>query len=457
MEFRFKTNSDARIMTAVDIPYPVDISCILCNRATTDATRFNCCSCAATYHISCATHNSKYVIENGMNATSCYSIHNIKKWINAIYEKPNTMKLTVSKPSFAQIDTYIQDKISLRVGFINPRWPRRTFRDLLILWNSGFTDGYMVRCKNCGHNLEFYGNNSRFLSIDRFFDFINSACYIVPIAAMGLGISALSLITMAGVLSMNFGWFPDIMRDEPTDLNILTLLFVPHTFYSLVSSKVSFFSLLSSCVLFQFYMGIPIVGITSHIKKFLQYKILAKLIYHLTFNKYYYESFIDTPPALYGVKLRIEDAWDIQYYRNQYQEDDIAANTRLGIFGKIKKWFKTQYLLLNEDFKYLYELTSWDYFSQYGDTVFALTFGYLFRFLLLPENIYLTENQNIALSSLIGFGVYQSLYFIYSNYNACALARCYNNLNFTSNVRDNEANDMTNFIYRICGVLQFAH
>lgn len=444
------------MITTNDQEYAVKTWCILCNRSTTDANRFNCGYCAATYHTKCATSYMKDKLDFQIPQTKSYDIYTLVKWVKQKFSPPSIVRINITKPD-ATPELVYQDKKSLRIGFVNPRWPRRTFLQRLVLFNSGFTDVYMVRCKNCQHNIEFYGKRSIFVSLDRFFNCINSACYALPLILTGLATCFLSLITVSGMLSASYGWLNDMVvnRNQISLKELLSLLIIPHTFYCLVTSNVSYTNLLASCVYSWFNIGIPITGITNYVKKFLQFKLLNKVIYHLTFNKYYYESFKETPPILFGLKLSAPDAWDIQNYRNQYLDEDIEAEGKLSLFDSLKKWCQTQYFLFNEDFIKLYQITTWDYLSEYADTVFALLFGFLFQYLPIKGSIYLTDDQNIALISLIGFGIYQISYFIYSNYNACALARCYNTLSFTSNVEKGEANRITNFIYVVCKVLSF--
>lgn len=403
--------------------------CVVCQQGSTEFEPLVCpCHrCSVCFHERCLELSIRMTASK-IKDSKRIDPYNWLLWLfnRKVYEEQITPPVAVYPGPIA-----IHYRQSLTCGFIDAKIKcTPSISDLLILTNMKPNDTFSMVCPNCRADIQVIGRKSMLSGVHKVIGRLKSFTLATVSVGVVCGFALFSLFSMAATFAFSLDWASDFFR-QTEDLEyteLLRFVMVPHFVYTMVTPNVGMLQLISASIYSSFSYGIPVSGITTTLQKFIYGKLITTLTYRLTINRYYYESFKQTIPAVFGLKLSIDDAWAIQDYRNEAVPE---AYNALPFWSKCKLWMRDTWYCLWEDFGELYRVSGWD--------VFFGNFGFLSTFavgLLLGEgpvahysfNIYLTESQNQALSKFVGIAITQMVYFCISTLNSCALASCYKSL-----------------------------
>lgn len=339
------------------------------------------------------------------------------------YKQQIQLQYSNENPVMKKGDIVVYDKHTQLTGFVQHRWPRRTLLNSLILSNMGYTDSGTVFCLKCNNQMYFYGRESAFDKFERCLNKLKYTCILLPICAVGLGAVFFTLFSLSTLIISSFGWLEDFFEDpqNATLTDLLRLLAVPHFTYTLLSTRTGPLNVLCSAIYSNYLYGVPAYGITKHLQKFMRLKFLGLLIYRLTINRYFFESFKRTIPALFGTKLSIEDAWAIQEYRNQIDYDEEYSGFPL--WRKIRIFLSDTVTCIWKDFKQLYQTSEWK-----CSEIVTFFISLLAQNVTFLDSPFYTDSQNRAYTSFVTIVVLQCASFCISTYNAIKLCNSFNSL-----------------------------
>lgn len=408
---------------------PLQDICIVCQQGPTDSAPLvkPCGRCSVHLHERCLKLMINLTVKDRSNSKRI----NPGRWLLWLFDYKKFQQQQHPSPSAYAGSIVVHDRRSLTCGFVNSRIKYvPSILDMLILINMKPNDSFFIVCPNCRGYIHVFGRKPFLSPMNKIINIFKSVALASASASVVLGISVFTLFSLAATFTFNLDWASDFFRQtEELELTELgRFIMVPHFVYTMVTPNVGLLQLALASIYSSFMYGIPASGITAILQKFINIKLTATLIYRLTINRYYYESFKRTIPAVFGFKLSVEDALAIQDYRNETAEEDYY---NLPLWKKCLIWVKDTWFCLWKDFGDLYRISSWDLvFGNYG---FISTF---FVGMIIAEsplhgmlyNIYLTESQNRALSKFAGIAITQLIYFSISTFDSCALARSYKSL-----------------------------
>lgn len=413
--------------------------CYICTKDDSIAPLIEPCSnCSMKLHQHCL----KLTLNGTIQQRDFYNLYKPEDWLIWLFDHDAYKKRpTFLRPTFLQGNSslckkiIIQDKKSFRFGFVDYSSINNApnILDNLILSYMKPNDSSYFVCFNCSNIIRFFGYKSRMSSINKFVENLKCLSLILTSLTTVTFLSLTFVFYLSFFLIIIFSWEDDFYREaNETAINFLTrILFIPHFVYSITSPNIGLLNLILSCIYSRLQYGIPKSVITNKFQKFIYFKLIFSTIYRLTINRYYFKSFKETIPALFGFKLSCEDAWAIQTFKNENLSYD-DKDKKLTIWGKVKLWFKESIYCLNEDFGELYRISNLDFlFGKLGFisiTMFGLIIGKFTIIKSLFYNMFFTDLQNEAVSKLIGISIVEITYILISTYDSISLVRCYKNL-----------------------------
>lgn len=410
-------------------------TCYICKKDDSLASLVEpCCNCSMKLHQNCL----QLTINGKIQQRDVYNSYRPENWLIWLFEhdkyQPRPKFLQGNPKSCKKI--IIQDKKSFRFGFVDYSLINNTpnILDNLIISYMKPNDSSYFECFNCSNIIRFYGYKSKMSTISKFVDKLKCISLILTSLTTITFLSLTSIFYLSFFLIITFSWEDEFYRESnETAINFLMrILFIPHYIYSITSPNIGLLNLILSCIYSHLQYGIPKSIITYKFQNFIYFKLFYTIIYRLTINRYYFKSFKETIPALFGFQLSCEDAWAIQTFKNENLSNDDNNYEKLTIWDKIKLWFKESIYCLNKDFGELYRISNLDFiFGKIGFisiTLLGLIIG-KFNFTKgLFYNMFFTDLQNEAISKLIGISIVEITYILISTYNSISLAECYKNL-----------------------------
>lgn len=314
------------------------------------------------------------------------------------------------------------------LGFVNHKWPNISFLDrLYVTYSKALLIG-TYRCLVCGATMCYIGRRPKLLSLRKWYVRLSNIMLVSWAILAGLGmIYSVNLFGSLGLISA-LGWRDEFFPSEPSGFDILRANFVPHLVYCLVSPRAGILNILAALAYSHFDLGVPLLGLNRRVKRFLGFKLFSVVLNRLFVNRYFLKSFRQTIPALFGQKLTIDDAWEIQESRNNHINDKEYMPATF--WGRVKMFFKDTWNSLTIDFSNLYKRTNYDFFFQsFGEVIIFATSLFIRPLVKLSvKDMYYSESERKGISTLICFGILQLVYYEISNYEAMMLSECYKNL-----------------------------
>lgn len=390
-----------------------------------------CYNCSVSCHQHCINMNMKRAI---FERKLKFEKMDIRDWVKWLFSTEQHEDKKISEPDWAPIvprKIVIHDKKSLTFGFVDSS-PMTTFTisDMLLLVYMKPNDSAYIKCPQCETPIRFYGKKSRLEKVNRILD--SMKLYSVAISTFS-GLLFLGLFidfTVTGPLCLLLDWINDfyVPNKEISIFDFARVFFVPHFVYTMTQPFVGILNLLSACIYATFNFGIPERGITNKLQQFIYTKLGLTLLYRLSLNRYYYESFKKTIPAVFAAKLSIEESWAIQEYRNETPYEEYYE---LSFWKKCTVWFRDTWYCIKEDFGELYRTTYLDTFFRLPGSVLTLFIGLFLAHTPLVDqfySIYYTDSQNNAIYKLAAIMITQIIYFCISSFDSIATAECYKGL-----------------------------
>lgn len=403
--------------------------CVVCQQGPTEYDPFvnPCHRCLVCFHEECLNLSIRTVA----NALKDSKRIDPVNWLLWLFNRKVYEQLWTPRDPFSPGPIAIHYRQSLTCGFVDAKIRYTpSISDLLKLTSMRPNDTFTMLCPNCRASILVFGRKSVLSGVHKVVSHLKSFALATVSAGLVSGIALFSSFSMAATLAFSLNWASDFFQqtEEFEYTELLRFIMVPHFVYTMVTPNVGLLQLIFASIYSSFSYGIPASGITTTLQKFIYGKLITAITYRLTINRYYYESFKQTIPAVFGLKLSLDDAWAIQDYRNEtvYEEYNTSP-----FWNKCISWVRDTWYCLWEDFGELYRVSALDvFFGNYGFmSTFAIGLllgdGPMSNFLF---NIYMTESQNQALSKLVGIAITQMAYFCVSTFNSCALANCYKNL-----------------------------
>lgn len=313
-------------------------------------------------------------------------------------------------------------KRGLSTNFIRPKSLRLTFLGNILLSNLRYVNTITLSCSNCYNIILVYGKPPTLLEKMQdikncFFKWCSrAATYIV----LGIKLLTMNTILSGGLVGQLFWDFGPRGK-----LLLLDASLFPHMVYSLTSPNVGIANVLlaSGYTLFDFGTGRS--RLRSTVRKLLQVKLCAGLFYNAIINRYFLGSFRATIPAIYGARIECVDAWSIQHYRNSYEEDEVYES--FTFTEKVMRFFYDTWWSFKEDFGKLYKIQPTDFIMSHIGGLVCYGSGLLLRTVATPyfSNIYYTDGENLAYTTLVGIAGAQAMYYLVSNFDAIMISVSY--------------------------------
>lgn len=412
--------------------------CILCFHPLSDDNdlAYPCCACGVALHKSCFgkriinSVTDKRKIDQHERAISIINLFKIEK-LKKMYT------VLISRPIGTHSPVVHYSK-GLTTGFVYQRFPVPNFLSTILLANGKYNDLVISECPVCCSDIYIYGRKPYLLRFQKYVDYLKILCIAVPVVLF-LSLAGLSMFFGFSLfLIERLSWDNDFFSSNEgyiTLMEILRVLMVPHFTYTLISASAGILQLSAASVYSRFYYGIPLSGISKKLQNFVLAKLIFKILYRLTINRYYLESFRRTIPALFGYKLSIEDAWAIQEYRNNHlleeEEEEDDDEIKVSFWQKCKLWIIDTWYSLTEDFGELYsDTTTSEFLGEYGVYCTFIS-GLIIGSSPLTKpflNLFYTDSQNKAFSIFIGLAVTQAVSACVSIYNSINLANSFKKL-----------------------------